>query len=90
MKVGSYEYRKMLTKGGAQFVLIGMPTVCLKNFPTKTTKILSTRNSNIFMMSSAEHLFSESDCSSTKYICSCLNSKFVSMVTVFENEGVFR
>ena len=45
MKSASCEYRKMSTRSGAQFVPIGMPTVCWKTFPAKTTKILSTRNS---------------------------------------------
>ena len=30
MKSASYEYRKMSARSGAQFVPIGMPTVCLK------------------------------------------------------------
>ena len=37
----------MSARSGAQFVPIGMPTVCWKTFPAKTTKILSTRNSSI-------------------------------------------
>ena len=44
-KSASYEYRKMSARG-AQFVPIGMPTVCWKTFPAKTMKILSTRNSS--------------------------------------------
>ena len=68
MKSASYEYRKMSARSGAQFVPIGMPTVCWKTFPAKTTKILSTRNSSILMMSSSEYLFLESECSFTK-IC---------------------
>ena len=68
---------------------IGMPTVCLKTFPAETTKILSTRNSSILMMSSSEYMFLESEYSFTKYISLCLNTKIiVSMVTVFENERV--
>ena len=38
MKSASYEYRKMSARSGAQFVPIGMPTVCWKTFPAKTTK----------------------------------------------------
>ena len=30
---------------GAQFVPMGMPVICWKTFPAKTTKMLSTRNS---------------------------------------------
>ena len=68
MRFNLYEYRKMSARRGAQFVPIGMPTVCWKNFPAKTTKILSTRNSSILMMSSSEYLFLESECSITKYV----------------------
>ena len=32
----SYEYRKMSASRGAQFVPIGMPTICLKTFAPKT------------------------------------------------------
>ena len=56
MDSASYEYRKMSARRGAQFVPIGMPTVCWKTFPAKTTKILSTRKSGILMMSSSEYL----------------------------------
>ena len=48
----------MSAKRGAQFVPIGMPTVCWKTFPPKTTKMLSTRNSSMLMMSSSVYLFS--------------------------------
>ena len=90
MKSASYEYRKMSARSGAQFVPIGMPTVCWKTFPAKTTKILSTRNSSILMMSSSEYLFLESECSFTKYVSSCPNTKYLYLhtVTVFENKGV--
>ena len=57
MKSASYEYRKMSARRGTQFVPIRMPTVCWKTFPAKTTKILSTRNSSILMMSPSEYLF---------------------------------
>ena len=43
------------------------------------------------MMSSSEYSFLESECSFTKYVLSCPNTKynvFVSTVTVFDNEGV--
>ena len=75
MKSASYEYRKMSARSGAQFVPIGMPTICWKTFPAKTTKILSTRNSSILMKSSSEYLFLESECSFTKYVYSCPNTK---------------
>ena len=34
----------MSARRGAQFVPIGMLTICSKTFPPKTTKMLSTRN----------------------------------------------
>ena len=66
----SYELRNMSVRRGAQFVPIRIPTIFCKTFPTKTTKMLSTRNSNILMMSSSEYLFLESECSFTKYASS--------------------
>ena len=62
----SYEYRNMSARRGAQFVPIGMPTICWKTFPPKTTKMLSTRISSMIMMSSSVYLFFESECSLTK------------------------
>ena len=62
----SYEYRNMSARRGAQLVSIGMPTICWKTFPPKTTKMLSTRNSSMLMMSSSVYLFFESECSLTK------------------------
>ena len=47
----SYEYRNMSARKGAQFVPIEMPTICRKTFPLKTTKMLSTRNFSVLMMS---------------------------------------
>ena len=70
MSSASHEYRKVSERKAAQFVPIGMPTACWKTFPAKTTKILSTRNSSILMMSSSELLFLESECSFTKYVSS--------------------
>ena len=43
----------------------------LEDFSYKTTKIFSTRNSSILMMSSSEYFFFESDCSFTKYVIFC-------------------
>ena len=62
----SYEYRNMLARRGAQFVPIGMPTICWKTFPPMTTKMLSTRNSCVLMMQSPVYLFFESECTLTK------------------------
>ena len=45
----------------------------LANFSVKTTKILSTRNSSILMMSSSEYLFLEPEFSFTNYVSSCPN-----------------
>ena len=50
MNSASYEYRNVSARRGAQFVPIGMPTICWKTFPPKTTKMLSTRNSRMLMM----------------------------------------
>ena len=66
MNSASYEYRNMSARRGAQFVPIGMPTICWKTSPPKTTKMLSTRNSSMLMMSSSVYLFFESECSLTK------------------------
>ena len=77
MKSASYEYRKMSARSGAQFVPIGMPNVCWKLFRQKPRKILSTRNSSILMMLSSEYSFLESDCSFTKYVSSCPNTKYL-------------
>ena len=66
MNNASYEYRDMSARRGAQFVPIGMPTICWKTFHPKTTKMLSTKNSSMLMMSSSVYLFFESDCSLTK------------------------
>ena len=51
MNSASYEYRNMSARRGAQLVPMGMPIICWKTFPAKTTKMLSTRNSSILMMS---------------------------------------
>ena len=66
MNSASYESRNMSARRGVQFVPIGMPTICLTTFPAKTTKMLSTRNSSILMMSSSVYLLFESECSLTK------------------------
>ena len=88
MNSASYEYRKMSAKRRAQFVPIGIPTVCWKTFPAKPMKILSIRNSSILIMSSSEYLFFESECFLTKYVSSCPDTNYVSTVTVFENKGL--
>ena len=80
----------MNTERGAQFVPIGMPTVCWKTFPAKTTIILSTRNSSILMMSSSEDLFVESECFFTKYVSSCPNTKFLYLRLPFLKMKAFR
>ena len=45
MNSASYEYRNKSARRGAHFVLMGMPIICWKTFPAKTTTMLSTRNS---------------------------------------------
>ena len=62
MNSASYEYRNISARRGAQFVPIGMPIICWKTFPPKTTKMLSTRNSSMLTMSSSVYLFFESEC----------------------------
>ena len=54
----------MSARRGAHFVPIGIPTICWKTFPAKTTKTMSTRTSSILMTSSSEYLCLESECSS--------------------------
>ena len=49
-----------------QFVPMGMPIICWKTFPTKTTKMSLTGNSSILMVSSLVYLLYESECSFTK------------------------
>ena len=66
MNSASYDYSNMSTRKGAQFVPIGMPSICWKTFPSKTTKMLSTRNSSMLMMLSSVYLFFESEYSLTK------------------------
>ena len=46
MDSASCEYRNMSARKGAQFVPIGMPTICWKTLSPKTSKVLSTRNSS--------------------------------------------
>ena len=67
MNSASYEYRNMSGRRGTQLVSIGMPTTCWKIFPPKITKLLSTRNSSMLVMSSSVYLLFESECSLTKY-----------------------
>ena len=65
MNSASYEYRNMSARRGAQFMPIGISTICLKTFPPKTTKMLSTRNSSMLIMSFSVYFF-ESEYSLTK------------------------
>ena len=58
MNSASYEYRDMSPRRMAHFVPIGMPTICWKTFPPKTTKILSTRNKFILKLSSSVYMLS--------------------------------
>ena len=67
-----------------------VPTVCWKTFPANTTKILSTRNSSILMMSSSEYLLLESECSFTKYVSSYPNTKYLYLRLPFLKMNAFR
>ena len=62
MNSASYEYSNMSARRGAQSVPVRMPIICWKTFPAKTTIMLSTRNSNILMMSSSASLLFECQC----------------------------
>ena len=62
----------------------------LEDFPAKITKILSTRNSSILMMSSSEYLFLESECFFTKYVSSCPNNKYLYRRLPFLKMKAFR
>ena len=66
MNPASYEYRNMSARRGAPLLPMGMPIICMKTFPAKTTKMLSTRNLSILMMSSSMYSLFESECSLTK------------------------
>ena len=62
------------------------------NLSHKTTKMLSTRNSSILMMSFSDYLLLESEFSITKYkcryMCVTLYQIFESTNTLFENKCV--
>ena len=78
MKSASYKSIKMSTRRGAQLVPIEILIICLKTSAAKTpqnTKMLSTRNFSILMMSSSEYLLFESECSFIKYASSWPNTK---------------
>ena len=45
---------------GAQFVPIGMPTVCCKTRPPKITNMLSIKNSSMLMIPVSENSLAES------------------------------
>ena len=48
--INSASVEKYVARRGAQLVSIGIPTICWKTFPAKTTKKLSTRNSGILII----------------------------------------
>ena len=88
MNSALYEYKNMSTRRGAQFVPMEILIICWKIFPAKTTKMLSTRNSSILMLSSSVYLFFESECSFTKRVPCDLKPLFVSQISIFVKEGV--
>ena len=53
----------MRISGTEPVLLVGMPTVCWKTFPTKIKKTMSTRNLIILLMSSSVFFLLESECS---------------------------
>ena len=60
MNSASYEFRNMSARRRAQFVPMGIPIICWRTFPAKTTKMLSTRNSSILTISSSVYFLFES------------------------------
>ena len=58
MNSASYEYRKMSSRrgGGSLYTLECRLSAGIYTFPAKKTKILSTRNSSVLMMSSSEYV----------------------------------
>jgi hypothetical protein len=50
----SYEHKNKSARRGAQFVPIGMPTICWNSVPPKETNMLSMRNSSILITCSSE------------------------------------
>ena len=83
MKSALYEYRKMSARSGAQFVPIGMPTVCWKTFPAKTTKLKHLDDVVFRLLVFRIRVRLHKICFFMPHY-----QIFVSTVTVFENEGV--
>ena len=65
-------------------------SICWKTFPAKTTKMLSTRNSSILMMSSSEYLCLESECSFKKCDSSWPKTRYLYLRLPFLNMKEFR
>ena len=57
MKSASYEYRNKSARRGAQFVPLGMPTVCWKTRLSNIANMLSIKN--ILMVSVSDNFFTE-------------------------------
>ena len=57
MNYASYEYRNMSARRRAQFVPIGMTTICWKTLPPKTTKMLRNKNSSMLIISSSVYMY---------------------------------
>ena len=79
----------MSAKKVVQFVLIEMPTVCWKTFPAKPMKTMSARNNN-YLDNIIFRLHAHVSGVLLHNICFFVSQcqAFVSMVIVFENEGV--
>ena len=67
---------------------IGKLTFCWKIFPEKTTKMLFTRNSSMFIMSFLVYLLFKSVFLHKRGLFTTQYQIFVSMTTIFVNEGV--
>jgi hypothetical protein len=70
MKSASYEKGNKSARRGAQFVPIGMPTVCCKIRSLSITHMLSFKYSNMLKISVSENFLVESEwCSMQNKIC---------------------
>ena len=81
---------KMSDRREILFEPIGIPTIFRETFPAKTTKMLSTRNSSILMMSPLDYLFLKSERSFTKYASSWPKTRYLYLRLPFLKMKEFR
>ena len=72
----SYKYKNRSARSGAQFVPIGIPRVCWKILPPKSTNMLSIRKSITLVMSSSVYLVALSERLMTKYVLFPLTTRY--------------